>query len=84
FTVEQLPEGVPLEVRAFVRTRGNISGGTDHSAITAFSRARHMAAAARERALATHTAERRANELIDIVEGAAAGTADRRLSPSVL
>jgi spore maturation protein CgeB len=45
---------------------------------------RRMAAAARERALAQHTAGRRANELIDIVEGAAAGTADRRLSPSVL
>jgi short subunit dehydrogenase-like uncharacterized protein len=50
FTVEQLPEGVPLEVRAFVRTRANMSGGTGHSAITAFSRARQMAAAARERA----------------------------------
>jgi len=49
FTVEQLPEGAPLEVRAFVRVRGNASGGTGRSAIGAFARVRHMAAAARDR-----------------------------------
>src|SRR6266545_3543382 len=32
FTVEQLPEGVPLDVRGFVRAGGKPSGGTFHSA----------------------------------------------------
>jgi short subunit dehydrogenase-like uncharacterized protein len=38
FTVKQLPEGVPLSVRGFVRASGAMSGGTLHSAMTAFSR----------------------------------------------
>ena len=49
FTVEQLPEGVPLKVRGFVRASGTASGGTFDSAVTAFSRARHTVSAARER-----------------------------------
>lgn len=49
FTVQQLPEDVPLTVEGFVRAGGQISGGTWHSAITAFSRAGSMRAAARER-----------------------------------
>src|SRR3954449_4126418 len=49
FTVEQLPEGVPLRVEGFVRAGGSPSGGTFHSAITAFSRVRHTAQAHRER-----------------------------------
>jgi short subunit dehydrogenase-like uncharacterized protein len=40
FTVEQLPEGVPLEVRAYVRAGGKPSAGTFHSAIGAISRIR--------------------------------------------
>jgi short subunit dehydrogenase-like uncharacterized protein len=40
FTVEQLPEGVPLNVRGFVRAGGKPSGGTFHSAMTGFSRVR--------------------------------------------
>src|SRR3954468_3697769 len=40
FTVDQLPEGVPLEVRAYVRAGGRPSAGTYHSAITAMSRLR--------------------------------------------
>jgi saccharopine dehydrogenase (NAD+, L-glutamate forming) len=40
FTVEQLPEDVPLEVRGFVRAGGKPSGGTFHSAMTAFTRVR--------------------------------------------
>lgn len=39
FTVQQLPEGVPLRVEGFVRAGGTFSGGTFHSAVTAFSRA---------------------------------------------
>src|SRR3954471_18995816 len=49
FTVEQLPEGVPLRVEGFVRAGGSPSGGTFHSAVTAFSRVRHTAQAHRER-----------------------------------
>lgn len=49
FTVQQLPEDVPLTVEGFVRAGGEISGGTWHSAITAFSRFRETASAAKER-----------------------------------
>jgi short subunit dehydrogenase-like uncharacterized protein len=49
FTVEQLPEGVPLTVRGFVSSNGTFSGGTAASALTAFSRARKNLQAARER-----------------------------------
>jgi saccharopine dehydrogenase (NAD+, L-glutamate forming) len=52
FTVEQLPEGVPLRVRGFVRAGGKPSAGTYHSALTAFSRVRQTGAA--------HAARRRA------------------------
>ncbi|WP_018656902.1 saccharopine dehydrogenase family protein [Actinomadura flavalba] len=37
FTVQQLPEGVPLHVEGFVRANGDFSGGTLHSAIGIFS-----------------------------------------------
>lgn len=41
FTVEQLaPASGPIEVRAFVRSRGTFSGGTWHSAVRGFSRIR--------------------------------------------
>ena len=51
FTVQQLPEGVPLTVRGFVRASGRPSAGTFHSAVTGFSRLRqagtaHLRAAA--------------------------------------
>jgi short subunit dehydrogenase-like uncharacterized protein len=42
FTVKQLPEGVPLTLRGVVRSRGTVSGGTVHSAMTALSRAKQM------------------------------------------
>ncbi|WP_442790435.1 saccharopine dehydrogenase family protein [Nonomuraea sp. NBC_01738] len=48
-TVERLPEGVPLKVTGFLRGGGRPSGGTFHSAVTALSRAREMAAAATQR-----------------------------------
>jgi short subunit dehydrogenase-like uncharacterized protein len=38
FTVKHLPEDVPLKVEGFVRAGGTFSGGTLHSAVTAFSR----------------------------------------------
>ena len=49
FTVKQLPEGVPIRLEGFVRAGGRPSGGTVHSAITGFSRARQMAKASSER-----------------------------------
>lgn len=49
FTVEQLPEGVPIDLRAFVTAGGRLSAGTFHSAITGFSRARGMSRVAAER-----------------------------------
>ncbi|HET6987946.1 MAG TPA: saccharopine dehydrogenase NADP-binding domain-containing protein [Kribbella sp.] len=38
FTVEQLPERVPIQVDGLLRVVGRPSGGTFHTAITAFSR----------------------------------------------
>jgi short subunit dehydrogenase-like uncharacterized protein len=49
FTVKQLPEGVPLRVEGFVRAGGAPSGGTFHTAVTAFSRIREMAKVSAER-----------------------------------
>jgi short subunit dehydrogenase-like uncharacterized protein len=49
FTVERLPEGVPIRLEGFVRAGGTFSGGTYHSAINAFARVRQSVQAARER-----------------------------------
>ncbi|BBC31410.1 Saccharopine dehydrogenase [Streptomyces graminofaciens] len=49
FTVQQLPEGVPLTVDGFVRAEGTFSGGTFNSALTGFSRTRQTVAAAQDR-----------------------------------
>ncbi|MEX2105613.1 MAG: saccharopine dehydrogenase NADP-binding domain-containing protein [Solirubrobacterales bacterium] len=49
FTVQQLPEGVPLTVNGYVRSSAHFSGGTYHSAINAFARGRQTLAAAKER-----------------------------------
>jgi short subunit dehydrogenase-like uncharacterized protein len=49
FTVEQMPEGVPLDVKGYIRAGGTASGGTFHSAVGAFSRLRQARAAAAER-----------------------------------
>lgn len=49
FTVRQLPEGVPLKVDGFARIGGEFSGGTYHSAINGFARARQTIGAARQR-----------------------------------
>jgi short subunit dehydrogenase-like uncharacterized protein len=49
FTVQQLPEGVPLRIRGMVRSNASLSGGTFASALGAFSRARQMKQAHAER-----------------------------------
>ena len=58
FTVQQLPTDAPISVRAVVRSNMSISGGTLHSALGQFSRARQMRQAAKARAAvepATHS-----------------------------
>ncbi|MFJ5075329.1 saccharopine dehydrogenase family protein [Streptomyces sp. NPDC088553] len=51
FTVQQLPEDVPLQVDGFVRAGAQFSGGTFASALTAFGRGREILRAAHERRL---------------------------------
>ncbi len=49
FTVQQLPEGVPLSVDGFVRSNAAVSGGTFASALLSLSRADRMARTAKAR-----------------------------------
>jgi short subunit dehydrogenase-like uncharacterized protein len=49
YTVQQLPEGVPLELEGVVSAGGTLSGGTYHSAVNAFARVLQTARASRER-----------------------------------
>ncbi|MGE5335912.1 MAG: saccharopine dehydrogenase family protein [Nitrososphaerota archaeon] len=49
FTVQQLPEGVPLTLGGYVKTNARFSGGTFHSAVTGFGRARQTLSAAKQR-----------------------------------
>lgn len=49
FTVEQMPQGVPLDVKGYIRAGGTASGGTYHSAIGAFARIRQAGQTAGER-----------------------------------
>ncbi|MEV5356250.1 saccharopine dehydrogenase NADP-binding domain-containing protein [Streptomyces sp. NPDC052693] len=49
FTVQQLPEGVPLGIEGFVTVDAAFSGGTFASALNQFARQRQMASAARDR-----------------------------------
>ncbi|HEY2299882.1 MAG TPA: saccharopine dehydrogenase NADP-binding domain-containing protein [Jatrophihabitans sp.] len=59
FTVLQLPEDSPITVRGYVQASGAPSGGTFHSAVTAFSRLRQSGAAARQRRTMEHRQEDR-------------------------
>ncbi|MPZ59685.1 MAG: saccharopine dehydrogenase [Propionibacteriales bacterium] len=49
FTVRALPRGVPIRLDAFMRARGDVSGGTFQSAVTGFSRPRQNVQAHKER-----------------------------------
>ncbi|MFD4855323.1 saccharopine dehydrogenase family protein [Streptomyces atratus] len=51
FTVQQLPQDVPLTIDGFVRSNAVFSGGTFASALTAMGRGPHMLRAAQERRL---------------------------------
>jgi short subunit dehydrogenase-like uncharacterized protein len=60
FTVQQLPEDVPIRVQGYMSASGTWSAGTLHSAMTAFSRVRSMASiAARRRHLEGRPVDRR-------------------------
>jgi short subunit dehydrogenase-like uncharacterized protein len=50
YTVNQLPEGVPLKIEGFVRAGGTFSGGTYHSAVQIMGRLRQGRRVAAERA----------------------------------
>jgi saccharopine dehydrogenase (NAD+, L-glutamate forming) len=61
YTVEQLPEGVPISVDGFVAVGGRPSAGTYHTAVTAFARRRESkAAAAARRAMEARPVDRHA------------------------
>jgi short subunit dehydrogenase-like uncharacterized protein len=49
FTVDQLPEGVPISIDGFMRTKASLSGGTYQSAIEILGGLRSSAKLARER-----------------------------------
>jgi short subunit dehydrogenase-like uncharacterized protein len=49
FTVQRLPDGVPLTLNGYVKSNARFSGGTFHSAINGFARARQTLGAAKER-----------------------------------
>lgn len=50
FTVDQLPEGVPLKVTCLARVGGSMSGGTWHSTVETLGRLREARKVARDRA----------------------------------
>lgn len=49
FTVQQLPDDVPIRLEGFVRAGGTFSGGTYHSAVNAFARMRQYVTTRKER-----------------------------------
>jgi short subunit dehydrogenase-like uncharacterized protein len=67
FTVEQLPEGVPLVVRGFVRASGRPSAGTFHTAVTQFSRLRQAGGAYAQRRSMEPRSERKVSSVKDPV-----------------
>jgi short subunit dehydrogenase-like uncharacterized protein len=54
FTVQQLPEGVPIKLEGFVQAGGTFSGGTYHSAVNAFGRVRQYRKVSGERRRREH------------------------------
>lgn len=64
FTVQQLQAAGPVQVRGVVRASGMFSGGTFHSAMGAFARAKQASAAAKERKRATPRPEGRRSRAV--------------------
>jgi short subunit dehydrogenase-like uncharacterized protein len=63
FTVEQLPEDVPITVRGYVSAGGRPSAGTFHSAVTQFSRLRQTGTAYAERRRVEPRSERKVSSV---------------------
>ena len=63
FTVEQLPEDVPITVRGYVSAGGRPSAGTFHSAVTQFSRLRQTGTAYVERRRVEPRCERKVSSV---------------------
>lgn len=64
FTVSRLPDDVPITVRGYVQASARFSGGTYHSAVRAFSRARQAGAVtSRRRELEARPSDRRVRAL---------------------
>jgi short subunit dehydrogenase-like uncharacterized protein len=64
YTVEQLPKNVPIKVDGMIRAGGKPSGGTLHTAITAFSRGKQNLDAHRARRRAQPRPEGRSVKLV--------------------
>ena len=64
FTVQQLKAAGPVTMRGVVRGNGTFSGGTFHSALGAFARARQMAATAKERRAAEPRSQGRSSRAL--------------------
>jgi short subunit dehydrogenase-like uncharacterized protein len=64
YTVDQLPEGVPIDVTGYVRVGGTFSGGTYHSAIHIMSRLRQAAKLSAERERRERPAGRRVRGVV--------------------
>lgn len=64
FTVRQLPGKEPIRMRGVVRAGGRPSGGTFHSAMTAFSRGRQMSSALKARRAAEPRPEGRRSRAV--------------------
>jgi short subunit dehydrogenase-like uncharacterized protein len=64
YTVEQLPKNVPIKVDGLVRAGGKPSGGTLHTAITAFSRGKQNLDAHRTRRRAQPRPQGRSVKLV--------------------
>lgn len=64
YTVEQLPQRVPIQVEGFVRAGGKLSGGTLLTALTAMSRGRQALQAHRDRRRAEARPEGRSSRAL--------------------
>ncbi|MGA8256573.1 MAG: saccharopine dehydrogenase NADP-binding domain-containing protein [Nocardioides sp.] len=64
FTIQQLQATGPVTMRGVVRSNGTFSGGTFHSAMGAFSRARQAADAAKQRRRAETRPEGRSSRAV--------------------
>ncbi|MFT4263419.1 MAG: saccharopine dehydrogenase NADP-binding domain-containing protein [Nocardioides sp.] len=80
FAVSALGADGPVAARGVVRSNGSMSGGTFHSALTQFSRARSLARTSKERIAAEKAAQRASGAVLGKASSASpAPTRDREL-----